>query len=406
MKLLYIADGRSPTALNWIGHFIQGGHEVHLVSTYQCESVPGLASMQVVPVGLSEFYSLPNPRRRSTRSILRKILPVELRTRIRQLAAPFSLPRAASRINRVIERVQPDLIHAMRIPYEGMIAAESLEKISRNAYQPHYPLLISVWGNDFTLHARSTAAMWSYTRRVLRAASGLHTDCQRDQRLALEMGFEAAKPNIVLPGGGGVRMDIFYPRDRKREDEGDANAPVSIINPRGIRAYVRNDTIFQAIRLVAEKHPDVHIFCPGMQDEAQALQWAIQFCIMDKLELLPLQSRHQMAKLFRRSQITLSITTHDGTPNTLLEAMACGCFPIASDIESIREWITPGENGLLVEPGDPEALAKAILEAIGQPRLCRQARERNLKLIGERAEYGKCMKEADKFYKHLISPGA
>ncbi len=113
-----------------------------------------------------------------------------------------------------------------------------------------------------------------------------------------------------------------------------------------------------------------------------------------------------MAKLFRRAEISLSITTHDGTPNTLLEAMACGCFPIAGDLESVREWIEPGKNGLLVDPDNPHELARAILEAIDQPKLRAQAQERNFELVQERAEYGKCMKQAEKFYMRLISPNS
>ncbi len=406
MKLLYIADGRSPTARNWIEYFIQAGHEVHLVSTSLCEVMPEAASMAIIPVALSGLYSQPVPASKNDRSLLRKLVPVGLRTRIRQMAAPLSIPRAAGRLAEVIERVQPDLIHAMRIPYEGMVAAEAMKKMSRNAYQPKIPFLISVWGNDFTLHARSTAAMMSYTRRALEFASGLHTDCRRDQRLALEMGFEDSKPMIEIPGGGGVRMEIFHPRSQKREDEAALNKEVTLINPRGIRAYVRNDTVFEAVRYVAEKYPDVRIVCPGMQDEEQALRWAVEFCITDKLELLALQSRQQMAKLFRRAEISLSITTHDGTPNTLLEAMACGCFPIAGDLESIREWIEPGKNGLLVDPGNPQELARAILAAIEQPKLRAQAQAYNLELVGERAEFGKCMKLAEKFYRRLISPSS
>ncbi len=404
MKLLYIADGRSPTALNWIEYFIQTGHEVHLASTYQCEALPGLASMEVIPVAVSGFYSQPYRANQTDRDLLRKLVPVGLRTRIRQMAAPLSIPGAASRLCEVIERVQPELIHAMRIPFEGMLTAEAVRKLGRDAHQPKIPFLISVWGNDFTLHARSTTAMMSHTRRALKAASGLHTDCLRDQRLALEIGFEATKPNIAIPGGGGVRMDIFHPHSHRREDEEEAHNEITLVNPRGIRAYVRNDTVFEAIRLVAEKYPDVRIICPGMQDEDQVLRWAVEFCITDKLELLPPQSRHQMAKLFRRAHISLSITTHDGTPNTLLEAMACGCFPIAGDLESIREWIEPGTNGLLVDPGNPQELANAILESIDQPKLRKQAQERNLELVQERAEFGKCMKQGEKFYKKLISP--
>ena len=68
-----------------------------------------------------------------------------------------------------------------------------------------------------------------------------------------------------------------------------------------------------------------------------------------------------MADVFRRAQIVASPSIHDGTPNTLLEGIACGCFPVAGDLESIREWITPDENGLLFDSNDPQSIAKAIV---------------------------------------------
>jgi len=140
-----------------------------------------------------------------------------------------------------------------------------------------------------------------------------------------------------------------------------------------------------------------------MAGEALAKKWIATLGIGEQVELLPHQSHEEMAELFRQAQISLSITTHDGTPNTLLEAMACGCFPIAGDIQSLREWITPGINGLLVDPGDPNALAGAILNSINQPELLKQARERNIQLVKERAEYKKVMQAAEEFYAGLIS---
>jgi glycosyltransferase involved in cell wall biosynthesis len=153
---------------------------------------------------------------------------------------------------------------------------------------------------------------------------------------------------------------------------------------------------------VIAKFPNVHFICPGMRGEPQAEKWSGELGVGEKVELLTVQSHQQMAELFRQSQITLSITTHDGTPNTLLEAMACGSFPIVGDIESLREWIAQGINGLLVDPSDPKALAEAILKAISQPDLRRQARIQNVRLIKERAEYRKVMKQADEFYGSMI----
>ncbi len=405
MKILYIADGRSPTALNWIDYFVRDGHEVHLVSTFHCQEIPGLASMLVIPVALSGFYGDRAAGRSSRMSFLRKLLPVEIRTLVRQMAAPFSFPHVAGTLRGVIEQIKPDLIHAMRIPYEGMIAADALENITKaEDGRAKFPLLVSVWGNDFTLHARSTRAMMRYTRKTLGAASALHTDCQRDQRLAIELGFEASKLKITLPGGGGVRLDRFYPPDDPGEGAvRDALAPVTMINPRGFRAYVRNDTFFEALPAVIEKYPEAHFICTGMRDEPQAIHLAAEYCVTQKVELLPSQTPKQMAELFRKAMISLSITTHDGTPNTLLEAMACGCFPIAGDLESIREWITPGVNGFLVDPGNAQALASAILGALAKPELRKHAKKMNLELVKERADYKKCMKAAEKFYEAIVS---
>ena len=119
------------------------------------------------------------------------------------------------------------------------------------------------------------------------------------------------------------------------------------------------------------------------------------------VELLPALPHHDMADKFRSAAVLVSPSTHDGTPNTLLEGMACGCFPVAGDLESIREWITPGVNGLLVDPSDPNSLADAILSALEQPDLRMKAAEENRRIIAERAEYSQTMSRAETFYTRL-----
>jgi len=399
VRILFVVDGRSPIALNWIRYFTEGerrAYEVHLVSTFPCS--PGelqVASLQVIRAPFSHSGGERETQGRGSGGggLIRRLLPVGMRTSLRQWLSPLTLPAAANDLNDLIDRIQPDLIHAMRIPYEGMLAAMALKA---RANPP--PLLISVWGNDFTLHARATPRMASLTRQALRGAAALHADCQRDIRLAREWGFDQAKPNILLPGGGGVQLDLFYPPSNPR-----ITSPVEIINPRGLRAYVRNDVFFQAVPIVWNKLPEVRFVCPAMAGEAQAERWVRRLDIHHAVRLLPRQTRPQMADLFRRCEVAVSPSTHDGTPNTLLEAMACGCFPVAGDIESLQEWITPGVNGLLVDPRDPQALAVAILKALEDPDLRRRAMKQNTRLVSERAEYGRVMAKAEAFYQGLIS---
>jgi glycosyltransferase involved in cell wall biosynthesis len=101
---------------------------------------------------------------------------------------------------------------------------------------------------------------------------------------------------------------------------------------------------------------------------------------------------------FARSTLSVSISTHDGTPNTLLEAMALGCLPICGDIESIHEWITPNENGLLVNPADPEGLAAAILRGLVDFQLRETAAQKNLKRIRENASIERTQQKIIEFY--------
>jgi glycosyltransferase involved in cell wall biosynthesis len=116
---------------------------------------------------------------------------------------------------------------------------------------------------------------------------------------------------------------------------------------------------------------------------------------------MPTLPQATLWELFQRSEILTTISQHDGTPNSLLEGMACGCFPIAGDIESLREWITPGANGLLVDPADHAGLSEAILQAIGDPELRCRAAAFNYRLIEERVEVGKIREQVGDFYKKV-----
>ncbi|HRL75155.1 MAG TPA: glycosyltransferase family 4 protein [Candidatus Accumulibacter phosphatis] len=50
----------------------------------------------------------------------------------------------------------------------------------------------------------------------------------------------------------------------------------------------------------------------------------------------------------------------EGMPNSLLEAMGCGCACVASDIPGVSDIISNGHNGILVKPGSPADLAAAL----------------------------------------------
>lgn len=386
--MLFVADGRSPIALNWIRFFIDRGDRVHLVSTYPAEPPAGIRSFEFIPLAFSGAVSQRNSEPGRT-SLIRTLTTPKFRTRIRQWFGVLTIPAAAKKLAGIIQTVKPRLVHAMRIPYEGMITAKALEG------NPDIPTLISVWGNDFTLHAAATSQMGKLTRRALKRADAIHTDCRRDRELAVKWGFSNQKSAIVLPGGGGVQSELFFPPDARSE------AHPTVINPRGFRAYVHNDAFFQAVPLILKQNPQVRFLCPTMATEPEAIRWVNDLQIQDSVDLMPAVTREEMGGLFRRSTIALSPSSHDGTPNTLLEAMACGSFPIAGDIESLREWIVDGKNGLLIHPDKPESIAEGVNRALGDAKLRQEANLLNLELIAKRALYPAVMREAAGFYNQL-----
>lgn len=385
MRILFVADGRSPIARSWIQHWIARGDEVHLASTFACDPPPGLAGLTIIPVALSGARA-GSAGAAAGGGRLRGLLSPALRARLRAWIGPLTLTRSAARLAALARALQPDLVHALRIPFEGMLAANA-------GLRP--PLIVSVWGNDFTLHAPASPFMRQHTRWTLVVSAGLHADCQRDVRLAHTWGLPAEIPTLVIPGNGGLDLNVFHPPAQEP-------AEPLVLNPRGVRAYVRNDTFFRAIPLVLQARPDAKFICPAMAGDPEAERWLDRLGIRAAVRLLPAQPREALADLYRQARVLVSPSTHDGTPNSLLEGMACGCLPVAGDLESIREWITPGENGLLVDPADPQDLAQAILRGLEDGALRAQARRINGGLIAERAEYGRCMQAAEAFYRRVL----
>lgn len=382
MRILFVADGRSPTALNWIRYWVERGDEVALVSTFACAPSLPLLRLELVPVAFS------GSRLPSAAGALRKARrpgAILLRTVLRQWAGFLTLPSAVRRLEEIAAAFRPDLVHAMRIPYEGILAARAALPA---------PLALSTWGNDFTLHAHLSPWMGAAVRHALRAAAGLHSDCRRDLRLAGEWGFAAGRPSLVVPGNGGIRSEFFSPPQEP------VSQPV-VVNPRGFRGYVRNDAFFRSIPLILQDQPQTRFLCVAMAGVPEAEEWVRRLGVEAAVDLLAPRSHPAMAEVFRSSRVVVSPSTHDGTPNTLLEAMACGCFPVAGDLESIREWIDPGENGLLVDPADPQALARATLTALKDDTLRIRALKQNVRLIAERAEYRGCMAQAETFYARI-----
>ena len=155
MHILLVADGRSPTALRWIQGLLALQHKVTLVSTFPCPEVPGVEALHVFPVAFSglagsqvgtTIQSSQQPGR--LRSAVRRSRSLFLAGRY--WFGPYSVWTYRRAFRRLVQTIQPDLVHSLRIPYEGMLASYT---------PPGVPLAVSIWGNDLTLHANGSPWM-------------------------------------------------------------------------------------------------------------------------------------------------------------------------------------------------------------------------------------------------------
>ena len=415
MRILFLADGRSPTTVRYLAAVAALGHEIHLVSSYPCEAPDPVASFATLPIAFSNFVSGKSggtrvgmisggtdesrgldSGSRMTASALAVRRFRDFFLTFRYQSAPFSIPFSGRRFAAIAKKIRPDLIHALRIPFEGMTAS----------YAPaRYPLAVSVWGNDLTLHAYGSAGMMQLTRRTLARTNGLAADTRRDIRLARALGLADGKATAVVPGNGGIDIPSLVLAS-------EADAPILrrlppnrefILNPRGFRpGSVRTDTFFGAVPIVARQFPNILFVCPAMADQPEAQDWVRELKIERNVLLLPSLPQPDLWALFHHALMTITVSQHDGTPNSLLEAMTIGCFPVAGDIESLREWITPGVNGLLVDPNSPEELANAILSAMYNEGMRSRAARLNRGIVQERAEASRVQTEIEVFYQSLV----
>jgi glycosyltransferase involved in cell wall biosynthesis len=400
--ILVIADGRSSTTRSWINTLQALEYQVSLISTFACPEPEGLAFFAVLPVAFSQFSSDQSSkmsRGKDKKTGFSKLVRRNRNTfqKLRYWLGPLTLSFYSHLLKLIIENLRPDIVHALRIPYEGMLASNTPERI---------PLVISTWGNDLTLHADKSPLMCKLTRKCLKRADALLSDTQRDINLAHQWGLRDHVPSLHVPGSGGLDLERIKLANPDNYDWSEFNLtderPLAI-NSRGYRpGYVHQDIFFAAIPLVLEKIPDLVFVCPGLAG-GQAEGWVARYKIAQNVILLPSLPQDELWALNKKCMLFISPSSHDGTPNTLIESMACGCFPVAGDIESIREWIEPGKNGFLADPLNPQEFAYAIIQAFQSPELRMQAKRINQELVLTRATKEVTLPRIKAFYDALIT---
>jgi glycosyltransferase involved in cell wall biosynthesis len=126
--------------------------------------------------------------------------------------------------------------------------------------------------------------------------------------------------------------------------------------------------LIRAFRMVLERTPSARLVIAGdgpleaeLHQEAKSLGIADRVCFTG--------FRRDVPDLLAAFDIFVQPSLWEGLSISLIEALAAGKPIVATDIESSREILVPGENGLLVAPADETALARAIEQLTLNPGL-------------------------------------
>jgi glycosyltransferase involved in cell wall biosynthesis len=365
LRICFISNPNSPHTHRWVKWFARRGHSVCLVAD---------TPVQEPPDGIP-LFNLP----------ARFNLPV-----LKYLAWIYWT-------RQIVQAWKPDILHAHRVTAGGWLGA----------FANFHPLVVTPWGSDLYLYPqRSVIAGW-LTRRVMRQADLVTTDSVDLRHQAVRYGADLGHSFLVH---WGVDSSIFHPlsdASALRTKLGIHGSPV-ILSPRAINRVYNLDVVVEAIPAVLNQYPQASFVLrdynadPGYRAELKRRIAELQ--LGEHIVWAgPLLRWEDSAQYYQAADLVVSVPSSDATPVSILEAMACGTPIIASDLPSLREWITNAENGLLVPVRDADQLASAIQNLLGDESLRQAFRRRNLQLVMERATHQAQMEKMERLYQDLLT---
>nr|WP_316643916.1 glycosyltransferase family 4 protein [uncultured Roseateles sp.] len=138
--------------------------------------------------------------------------------------------------------------------------------------------------------------------------------------------------------------------------------------------------LLQAMASLKPRWPDLRLALGGDGDLAAVRTYASQLGLAESLDILGWVGEDDKRKELLRAEIFVLPSYKEGLPMAMLEAMAMAVPVVVTPVGGIPEAVQHEQQGLLVDPGQPQALADAIERLLASPvlreRLATSARER------------------------------
>jgi len=286
---------------------------------------------------------------------------------------PFLKVTANEQLEKIIKAIQPDIIHSFEMQSCSYPILKTMTRY------PNVRWIYSCWGNDL-FYYKNFKRNNSKIKKVLNRVNYIHTDCYRDFVIAKELRFNGVCLGVI-PTGGGFKLDslIEYrlPFEKRK----------TIIVKGYQHQFGRGLLIVKALHSIRSELQNYEIVVFGAHKEV------IEYIDNNKLPY-QVYDRHGLAHnellaLMGKSLIYIGNSISDGMPNTMLEAIVMGAFPIQSNPGGATgEIIDHGKNGLLIEnPESIEEIKHLIRFAILNPEMIEKAVKTNDAMVKEGLDY-------------------
>ena len=159
--------------------------------------------------------------------------------------------------------------------------------------------------------------------------------------------------------------------------------------------------MIRAFQRCLAHRPGMRLLMVGDGDQRQeALQLAESLGMGE--EVIFQRFRQDVPDLLAAADIFVLPSLWEGLPIGLLEAMSMGKAVVATDVDGTKEVIRHGENGLLAEPGNIDALSAAILLLAEEDVLRKKLQNKALETIQERFNAGHMTRKIENVYKNIV----
>jgi glycosyltransferase involved in cell wall biosynthesis len=290
-------------------------------------------------------------------------------------------------LKRRIAEIKPDLAHAVYLSSYGFLGALS----------GLHPLVISAIGSDILITPNRNRLFREIVKYTIQKSDLIHSQASHLTDRLTKLG---ADPSKIVTFCYGTDLNLV---EEIEEAERIPREDFSIISTRHLEPIYDVETLVYGLQLVLKRIPSIQVRIVGEGSQKKSLQNLVtRLNLNSSVRFLGCQSQREVYKNLLRAQIYVSTALSDGSSLSLMEAMACGAFPVVTNIAANQELINHGENGFLFSPRSFREAAELIVEAFQKPNLCYQAMTINRQKIRQIGAIQRNLRGLQEIYHQLV----